>query len=293
MSESITRVQSTFPRGNKHKTLGIKPFLLHAELEFKDFWRSIIQLAFIVLMPVMFYVGFGFAFRDKAQQVREIGGLSITQGNYSYAGVLTFALLSVVFANVAISLAIKRHHGLFKRFRTTPVTPAAVMGAFLANALVTLAIVFAVISLIGVLWLGVDVASERIPALLAATLLGFMAIAPLGTALSLIPPNADSAVPIVNGIFFPLAFLSGAFIAVPFPETVQRIIDVLPGKPLMDLFTGATASAGPSWNTESMLILLTWGLIGTLATAKCFKWASEREPRGFSQRRVAKDENGD
>lgn len=293
MSESVTRAHATFPATSRGKSVGMKPFLLHTELEFKDFWRSIIQLAFIVLMPVMFYVGFGFAFRDKAQETRVIGELTITQGNYSYAGVLTFALLSVVFANVAISLAIKRHHGLFKRFRTTPVTPAAVMGAFLANALLTLVIVFAVISLIGVLWLGVEVAAERLPVLLAAALLGFLAIAPLGTALSLVPPNADSAVPIVNGIFFPLAFLSGAFFAVPFPEPVQSIINVLPGKPLMDLFTGAAASSGPTWNTESMLILLVWGIVGTLATAKWFKWASEREPRGFSQRRSAKDENGD
>lgn len=271
----------------------LKPFLLHTELEFKDFWRSVIQLAFIVFMPVMFYVGFGFVFRDQAQQVRSIGELTITQGNYSYAGVLTFALLSVVLANVAISLAIKRHHGLFKRFRTTPVTPAAVMGAFLANALVTLAIVFAVISAIGVIWLGVDVASQRLPMLFAAALIGFVAIAPLGTALSLIPPNADAAVPIVNGVFFPLAFLSGAFFAMPFPEPVQAIINILPGKPLMDLFTAATAGTGPAWNVEAMMILLAWGLVGAVATGKWFKWASEREPRGFSQRKSAKDDNRD
>ncbi|MBP2217995.1 ABC transporter permease [Arthrobacter sp. CAN_C5] len=271
----------------------VRSFLLHVEIEFKDFWRSIISLAFIVLLPVMFYVGFGFAYRDQSAVVLDLGSNQITQGNYSYAGVLTFALLSVCFANVAIGLAIRRHHGLFKRFRTTPVSPLVVMGAFLANAIVTLVVVFVTLTLIGTLGLGVDLIVDRLPMLLGATAIGFLCIAPLGTALSLVPPNADSAVPIVNGIFFPLAFLSGAFFALSLGETADGILALLPGKPLMALFTGALSQSGPSWDTGAMLLLLAWGVAGTFLSLKFFKWASEKEPRGFTQRKSAKDETGE
>lgn len=271
----------------------VPSFLLHVEMEFKDFWRSIISLAFIVLLPVMFYVGFGFAYRDQSAVVLDLESNQITQGNYSYAGVLTFALLSVGFANVAIGLAIRRHHGLFKRFRTTPVSPIAVTGAFLTNAAVTLVVVFLTLTLIGTLGLGVELIMDRLPMLLAATAIGFLCIAPLGTALSLLPPNADSAVPIVNGIFFPMAFLSGAFFALSLGETADGILALLPGKPLMALFTGALSQSGPSWDTGAMLLLLAWGAAGTFLSLKFFKWASEKEPRGFTQRKSAKDETGE
>ncbi|WP_299169428.1 ABC transporter permease [uncultured Arthrobacter sp.] len=271
----------------------VRSFLLHVEMEFKDFWRSIISLAFIVLLPVMFYVGFGFAYRDQSAVVLSLESNQITQGNYSYAGVLTFALLSVAFANVAIGLAIRRHHGLFKRFRTTPVSPSAVTGAFLVNALVTLAVVFVTLTLIGTLGLGVDLIVDRLPMLLGATMIGFICIAPLGTALSLVPPNADSAVPIVNGIFFPMAFLSGAFFALSLGETADGILALLPGKPLMALFTRALSHSGPSWDIEAMLLLLAWGAVGAFFSLKLFKWASEKEPRGFTQRKSAKDETGE
>ncbi|WP_262391431.1 hypothetical protein [Nocardiopsis sp. CNR-923] len=67
---------------------GPSSFLLHVDSELKEFWRSPITLAFIVLMPVMFYVGFGLAFRSRADAVLEIGEYEITQANLSYGGVL-------------------------------------------------------------------------------------------------------------------------------------------------------------------------------------------------------------
>lgn len=258
---------------------------LHVALEFKDFWRSVISLAFIVLMPVMFYLAFGIALRSQAGQQLTIGEHLITQGNRSYGGVLTFALLSVALANVAISLAIRRHQGLFKRLRTTPATPGVVMGAFLINALVTAIIVVGVVTLIGTLGLGVKLDPDRLPQLCAALLLGFFCIAPVGTALSLLPPSADAAVPIVNGIFFPIAFASGAFMQLPLGHPAQEIIAYLPGKPLMDLFTCALATSGPTWDLRATLILLGWGVVGSMVSLRWFRWASEREPRGFGARK--------
>lgn len=261
-----------------------RAFGLHAALEFQDFWRSTISIAFIVALPVMFYVGFGVAFLSEADQVRTVGTHTLTQANLSYAGVLTFGLMSVALANVAINLAIRRHHGLFKRLRTTPVTPGVVMGAFLVNSLVTALLVVAVITMIGLGVLHVTPEGARAGALVAAVLLGFWALAPLGTALSLLPPNADTAVPIINGVFFPLAFLSGGFFPVSFGSVGDAVLSWLPGGLLMDLFTGAVAISGPVWDTRSALGLAAWGVLGTIVTLRWFRWASEREPRGFSTR---------
>lgn len=265
------------------------PFVRHTELDLKDFWRSPIQLAFIVAMPVMFYVIFGFAFRGAAGTEIVVGEHTLTQGNRSFAGVLAFGLLSVVFANVAISLAVKRHHGLFKRFRTTPVSPLSVMGGYLANIFVSLVLVAGVLTLIGVTALGVSLPAERVPALLLTVVLGFLCIAPLGVAFSLVPPNADSAVPLVNAVFFPVAFLSGAFMAMPFSGTVQAVVDLLPGTPLVQLLTGSVASTGPVWDVPALLLLAAWGVIGVVASVLWFSWASESEPRGFSRGRGSED----
>lgn len=261
-----------------------RAFGLHAALEFQDFWRSTISIAFIVAMPVMFYVGFGVAFLSQSDQVRVVGEHTLTQANLSYAGVLTFGMMSVALANVAINLAIRRHHGLFKRLRTTPVTPRVVMGAFLMNALVTVVLVVGVLTVIGIGVLHVAPVGSRTGALVVAVLLGFVALAPLGTALSLLPPNADSAVPIVNGVFFPLAFLSGGFFPLSFGSAVDTVMSWLPGHLLMKLFTGAVSTQGPVGDSRAALALVAWGLLGAVLTLRWFRWASEREPRGFTQR---------
>lgn len=262
----------------------VRPFRIHAELDLKDFWRSPIQLAFIVAMPVLFYVIFGFAFRGAAGEVITTADHVLTQGNRAFAGVLAFSLLSVVLANVAISLAVKRHAGLFKRFRTTPVSPVSVMGGYLVNILISLILVSLAVTAIGVLGLGVQLPADRLPALLAVILLGFATIAPVGIALSLVPPSGESAVPLVNAVFFPTAFLSGAFMAIPFPSAVQRIVDLLPGKPLLDLLTGAVAHSGPVWDAGAILLLLGWGVLGVLVSVRRFSWASESEPRRVTAR---------
>lgn len=266
-----------------------RPFLRHTELDLKDFWRSPVQLAFIVAMPVMFYLIFGFAFRGAADTVVTRGEHVLTQANLSFAGVLAFGLLSVVFANVAISLAVKRHHGLFKRFRTTPVSPVSVMAGYLVNILVSLLLVVGALALLGTAGLGVALPMDRIGVLAVAILLGFLAIAPLGVAFSLVPPNADSAVPIVNAVFFPLAFMSGAFMSLPFPDTVQRVIDLLPGKPLVDVLLAGVASEGPVWDLPAMALLTGWGVLGLVGSVLWFSWASESEPRGFSRGRGSED----
>lgn len=268
-------------------------FLLHVDGELKEFWRSPITLAFIVLMPVMFYVGFGFAFRSQAEAVRVVGEHEITQANLSYGGILGFALMSVAFANVAIGLAIRRHHGLFKRFRTTPVSPVTVTGAYLVNTLLTAVIVLLVVTAIGLFGMGVTIDPARLPLLLAALALGFLCMAPLGAAASLLPPSADAAVPMVNGIFFPTAFLAGGFVILPLGDTVGAVVDLLPGRPLTLLVQGALSESGPVWDWSAVALLLAWSLLGTVAALRWFRWASEREPRGFgSSRRKGSEDEG-
>lgn len=272
---------------------GMRTFLLHVDGELKEFWRSPITLAFIVLMPVMFYVGFGLAFRSQADQLLVLGGHEITQANFSFGGVVGFALMSVAFANVAIGLAIRRHHGLFKRLRTTPVSPATVMGAYLANTLLTMVVVLTVVTAIGVFGMGVSVAPERLPLLLAAVLLGFVCMAPLGAAFSLLPPNADAAVPMVNGVFFPAAFLAGGFMVLPLGDTFGAIVGLLPGRPLTLLLHGALSQSGPAWDWPSVWLLLGWSLLGAAVALRWFRWASEREPRASgTSRRKGSEEQG-
>ncbi|MFE3460952.1 ABC transporter permease [Nocardiopsis aegyptia] len=283
----MSTTETARPRPHRRNT-----FLLHVDGELKEFWRSPITLAFIVLMPVMFYLGFGLAFRSQADAVRAVGAHEITQANLSYGGILGFALMSVAFANVAIGLAIRRHHGLFKRFRTTPVSPATVMGAYLVNTLLTAVIVLVVVTAIGLLGMGVTLDPARVPPLLAALLLGFVCMAPLGAAASLLPPNADAAVPMVNGIFFPTAFLAGGFVILPLGDTVGAITDLLPGRPLTVLIQGALSESGPVWDWSSVWLMLAWSLVGTVAALRWFRWASEREPRGFgsAKRKAAEGE---
>jgi ABC-2 type transport system permease protein len=240
----------------------------------------VVTIAFIVFMPISFYIAFGLAYRAFAGDWVENAVYGLTQANFSFAGTMVFSLMAVFVANVGISVAMRRDHGAFKRLRTTPVPPWVVMGALVANAVLTAVILTAAMVLIGTGMMGVRFGADRLPVLGAAWLVCAFCFVSLGLGLSLVPRSAESSVPILNGIFFPLAFLSGAFFEIPADGFWGTVVGLLPGRPAMELFMGGMATVGPSWSWIAALKLAVWAVIGLAAVSKWFRWSTDRETGG-------------
>ena len=66
------------------------------------------------------------------------------------------------------------------------------------------------------------------PALIVSLLVGALTFASLGVAMSTLVPNADAAPAVVNGILFPILFVSGVFFPLSNDSWLARVGDVFP-----------------------------------------------------------------
>ncbi|MBT8163027.1 MULTISPECIES: ABC transporter permease [Arthrobacter] len=252
--------------------------------ELKVFWATPVTVLFIALMPVVLYVVFGVSFSSSGGDQVVYDGLPLEARTRTFGGVLVFALMAVAFANVAIGLAIRRGIGLYRRLRTSAASPVVVIAGFLANSAITSLLVIGVVAAIGISVFHVEIPGSAVGPGLLALALGMICFMSLGIALSLLPPNAETAVPIVNVVYFPLAFISGVFFEMPLSDGLKSVVDMLPVRPVLDLLMRSLATGAFPERWDELGILFGWTIIGLLVSARWFRWASEREPRSPRRR---------
>ena len=108
-----------------------------------------------------------------------------------------------------------------------------------------------------------------------------MRSAALGVAVAAVIPNADAAPAIVNGILFPILFVSGVFFPVEDDSFLARIGDVFPVRHFVNAVfaafdpasrrawpTGGPGATSPSWPS--------WGVIGAVVAVRYFRWDPRR-----------------
>jgi ABC-2 type transport system permease protein len=108
-------------------------------------------------------------------------------------------------------------------------------------------------------------------------LFGAAAFAAIGVAITAFVRSADGSSAVVNAIYLPMAFISGAFFSTEeMPSFLQAIAEVLPLTHLLRLVRatfiegeGLHASPGP------LLAVALWGLVGLAIAIRMFRW----EPR--------------
>jgi ABC-2 type transport system permease protein len=89
--------------------------------------------------------------------------------------------------------------------------------------------------------------------------------------------SAEGASAVVNVVILPMTFLSGGFGPTrDYPEVLRAIADVLPLTYLVNIVEGVVYDSRPIWHqATAVLVLLAWGVAGTLIAARLFSW----EPR--------------
>ena len=179
---------------------------------------------------------------------------------------------------------IRRESGQLKRLRGTPLSPFAYIGGQIMGAMVIVAFMTVLVTVIGRIFFGVTFNWNLLPVFILSIALGSIAFSALGLAVTAIIPNEDAAPAITNATVFPLYFISDVF----FFDTegddtgfISRLGDVFPVKPL-------TESLQPSYNpfVESIeipwakwAVIAGWGLFGVLAAIRFFLWVPENERR--------------
>ena len=225
--------------------------------------RSKTALFWMTAFPLGFLLLFGFVMARSNPRVLA----------FMMPGLLTTTLLSGSLFGVAFPLVQQRESGLLRRLRVTPVTPAAVVLAHGATAVVVGLISIIVLMNLGRLIFGMQMAGSW-PTLIVVYLCGASALIPVGLLVGSVARDIRTAPAIANLLFFPLMFLSGS--AFPFamlPDGVKQFARFLPTTYLNETYAGVIVRGETVWALAgSLAVLVALGVIGVVLTSMLFRW---------------------
>ena len=171
------------------------------------YWRSRELAFFTFLFPLLLFVLLDSVYGDDV-----VKGEGVKASSYLLAGMLGYGLASTAFAGLAIVLVIRRESGVLKRLRATPLPPWSYLAAVIASTVLVFAVEAAALLLLGRFVFAIDLKTEWL-SLVLALLLGALSFAAMGIALTGWIRSAEGASAVVNAIYLPMAFLSGAFVS--------------------------------------------------------------------------------
>ena len=250
----------------------MKLFAHQLRNEQRLYWRSHELAFFTFLFPVIIFVLLGSVYgSDRIKSEHGIKG-----SHYLLAGMLGYGLASTAFAGLAIIMVIRRESAIIKRLRGTPLPAWAYVAATLVSAIIVFAVEVVVLVVLARALFGVPFPS-RVVSLLLALLLGTLAFGALALGLTTVIRSAEGASAVVNAVYLPMSFLSGAFWSPhSYPRFLEVIADVLPLTYFIRLMRDIVLRNGEIWHEGTAVgVVAAWGAFGLLVALRRFRW----EPR--------------
>jgi len=243
--------------------------------EQKSYWRNPASAFFTFAFPVMFLVIFA-----SLNTNNTVDFLGVPYNQYYVPGIVCFGVISACYTNLAMTLSIRRDSGILKRLHGTPLPTTALFGGLLLNALVISAILSAIVMAVGIGFYDVTFPGHW-AALVIALLVGAATFCALGVAVATLIPNADAAPAIVNGILFPILFLSGVFFPIENDTVLSHIASIFPILPFVNAVFAAFdprvphgVTHGFSWGDVGVMVI--WLVAGTIVAVRNFRWEPRR-----------------
>lgn len=207
-------------------------------------------------------------------QATQVGGRGLTSFDYTFAGLLGFALLGIgIFGPTSVFPELKRQ-GVLRRLETTPLKT---WQYFIATAIsqcivgfVTIIAMFAVSILVFNLHVVGNWGELFVfLALSVAMILG------IGLAIGGWAKDQSQAAPLANIVTFPMLFLSGTFFPrYLMPNWLQAISAYFPLTPVIDGVRMIAAEGKSLVGVAPQLgLVLAWGVIIYLVAFRVFRWS--------------------
>lgn len=236
-------------------------------LELKLYLREPSAFFFTLIFPLLLMLLFGSIWGNDPFPGEEYGYIDAFTS--SYIGIV---ILTAGISNLTIGIASYREKGILKRFKATPMSPVAFLGAEM-GAILAVSVMGVVLLLIAATALfGMQFRGNSLEAV-AAFLISCCGIAGLGFIPASLARSARSGTVISNSLYFPMLFLSGA--ALPrqmLPNFLKTVSEALPLTHSIRMMQGIWLGESIwSFKTE-MAVLCGMLLLGAFFAAKLFRW---------------------
>jgi ABC-2 type transport system permease protein len=235
------------------------------------YWRSRELAFFTFALPIIMFVLLGSVYgkdRIKAEG-------SVRAADYLLAGMLGYGAIATGFAGLSIMLVIRREQGILKRLRATPLPAGTYVAALLSTTMIAFALEAAVMIVFGRVLFHTHL--RHGVSLALALLLGIAAFTALGLALTTMIKSAEGSSAVVNAVYLPVSFVSGAFFSShSFPQVLRVVADALPLVYVIRLVRDVMLRGAQIWDRPgAVAVVAAWGAAGALIAARRFRW----EPR--------------
>ncbi len=228
--------------------------------------RSPASLVPTLIFPLMFWTFFGI---PNARQ--SINGFSLAA--YMLGSYAAYSAIQTVLFNIGINIAFERQQGFYRLVRVTPMPMLSVLLAKMISTLILAMIALVMLLIYGHLTVQPKITLIQYLEMMFRALLGMLPFAALGAGIGYFARGVQSASPITNLIFFPMAFGSGLFIPLEaMPEIVRKIAVYLPAYH-SGMFTRAVVDP----RTTDSWVHLWWILGFTLLFLLFAAWAYKRD----------------
>ncbi|GAW48246.1 MULTISPECIES: ABC transporter permease [unclassified Nocardioides] len=235
--------------------------LAQARMESRLMLRNGEQLLLAVVIPVIVLIG-GVTGADSI-------GISLEHDPIDVfaPGVLALAVMSTAFTSLAIATGFERRYGVIKRLGSSPLPRSGLLAGKVGGLLLVELLQVVVISAVA-LAMGWDPDPGYLGALLAVVL-GTAAFASLGLFLAG-ALRAEATLAAANLVY--LLLLAGGAVVLPVSAygAFGDVVRWLPSGALGSAMRDALIDGGVAW--RDLGVLLTWAVLGTVLTARTFKW---------------------
>jgi ABC-2 type transport system permease protein len=182
-------------------------------------------------------------------------------------GVLALAVMSTAFTSLAITTGFERRYGVIKRLGSSPLPRSGLLAGKACSVLLVEILQMIVIGAVAVS-LGWDPDPSLLGTLLAVVL-GTAAFASLGLFVAGVL-RAEATLAAANLVY--LLLMAGGAVVIPSVAygAFGSIVSWLPSGALGDAMRDALIRDTVSW--ANLLVLLVWAALGTVLTARTFRW---------------------
>jgi ABC-2 type transport system permease protein len=250
--------------------------LRQVRAENRVFWRNPPSAFFTFVFPLMFLVIFSLIFGNDNIQVT---GGTTKASTFFIPAISAFSVITACYTNIAMTVCFARDTGILKRVRGTPLPPSIFLAGKILNSVLVGVLLVAIVIAFGVVFYGVKVPTNTMPAFLLSLAVGSASFCALGLAITGFVPNAEAAPAIVNGTIFPLLFISDVFIR---SDNAPKWLDILSGVFPIKHFSEALQTAFNPFVTGSGLepghlaVMAVWGIVGLGIALRNFAWEPRR-----------------